>query len=113
MSSVHLRWLCWLAVWAGAVLLVACENSAPDDEPVVIGLVYGFLPFMVLPLYASIERIDLSLVEASRDLYASGFQTFRRVLLPLSMPGVSQRQPVSLTWMVVASPSGWNAKVVR
>ena len=55
---------------------------------VVIGLVYGFLPFMVLPLYASIERIDLSLVEASRDLYASGFQTFRRVLLPLSMPGV-------------------------
>jgi len=39
MSSVHLRWLCWLAVWAGAVLLVACENSAPDDEPVVIGLV--------------------------------------------------------------------------
>ena len=55
---------------------------------VVLGLVYGFLPFMVLPLYASLERIDLDLVEASRDLYASGFQTFRRVLLPLSMPGV-------------------------
>jgi len=55
---------------------------------VVLGLVYGFLPFMVLPLYASIERIDTGLIEASRDLYASGFQTFRRVLLPLSMPGV-------------------------
>ncbi|MFT5204083.1 MAG: spermidine/putrescine transport system permease protein [Candidatus Aldehydirespiratoraceae bacterium] len=55
---------------------------------VVLGLVYSFLPFMILPLYASIERIDLRLVEASRDLYASGFQTFRRVLLPLSMPGV-------------------------
>jgi spermidine/putrescine transport system permease protein len=55
---------------------------------VVLGLVYGFLPFMILPLYASIERIDLHLVEASRDLYASGWQTFRRVLLPLSMPGV-------------------------
>ena len=55
---------------------------------VVLGLVYGFLPFMILPLYASIERIDLGLVEASRDLYASGWQTFRRVLLPLSMPGV-------------------------
>jgi spermidine/putrescine transport system permease protein len=55
---------------------------------VVLGLVYGFLPFMILPLYASIERIDLRLVEASRDLYASGWQTFRRVLLPLSMPGV-------------------------
>jgi spermidine/putrescine transport system permease protein len=55
---------------------------------VMIGLVYGFLPFMILPLYASIERIDASLLEASRDLYASGWQTFRRVLLPLSMPGV-------------------------
>ena len=55
---------------------------------VVLGLVYGFLPFMVLPLYASIERIDWRLVEASRDLYASGWSTFRRVVLPLSMPGV-------------------------
>ena len=55
---------------------------------VVLGLVYGFLPFMILPLYAAIQRIDLSLVEASRDLYASGAQTLRRVLLPLSMPGV-------------------------
>lgn len=55
---------------------------------VVIGLVYGFLPFMILPLYASIERIDLQLVEASRDLYGNGWQTFRRVLLPLSKPGV-------------------------
>jgi len=55
---------------------------------VVVGLVYGFLPFMILPLYAAIERIDLSLLEASRDLYASGAQAFRRVLLPLSMPGV-------------------------
>jgi spermidine/putrescine transport system permease protein len=55
---------------------------------VMIGLVYGFLPFMILPLYASIERIDDSLLEASRDLYASGWQTFRRVLFPLSMPGV-------------------------
>ena len=55
---------------------------------VVLGLVYGFLPFMILPLYASLERIDASLIEASRDLYASGWQTFRRVLLPLSMPGV-------------------------
>jgi len=58
------------------------------SSAVVLGLVYGFLPFMILPLYASIERIDLSLVEASRDLYASGWQTLRRVLLPLSMPGV-------------------------
>ena len=55
---------------------------------VVLGLVYGFLPFMILPLYASIERIDGRLLEASRDLYANGFQSFRHVLWPLSMPGV-------------------------
>jgi spermidine/putrescine transport system permease protein len=55
---------------------------------VILGLVYGFLPFMILPLYAAIERIDGRLLEASRDLYASGFQSFRHVLLPLSMPGV-------------------------
>ena len=58
------------------------------SSAVVLGLVYGFLPFMILPLYASIERIDPALFEAGRDLYASGYQSFRRILLPLSMPGV-------------------------
>ena len=51
---------------------------------VILGLVYGYLPFMVLPLYASIERIDWSLVEGARDLYASGWEAFRRVVWPLS-----------------------------
>ncbi|MEM7095756.1 MAG: ABC transporter permease [Actinomycetota bacterium] len=55
---------------------------------VVIGLVYGFLPFMILPLYAAIERMDWSLVEASRDLGANGWRTFWRVTFPLSRPGV-------------------------
>jgi len=55
---------------------------------VFIGLLYGYLPFMVLPLYAAIERIDWSLVEAARDLYASGSDAFRRVTLPLSRPGI-------------------------
>lgn len=55
---------------------------------IVLGLVYGFLPFMILPLYASIERMDFSLVEAARDLYASGWQAFRRVTWPMSRPGV-------------------------
>jgi spermidine/putrescine transport system permease protein len=55
---------------------------------VLIGLVYGFLPFMVLPLYAAIERLDWSLVEAARDLYASGWDAFRKVTLPLSRPGI-------------------------
>ena len=55
---------------------------------VVLGLVYGFLPFMILPLYAAIERMDGRLLEASRDLGATGFESFRQVLLPLTMPGV-------------------------
>lgn len=55
---------------------------------VLIGLVYGYMPFMILPLYAALERMDWSLVEAARDLYAGGWEAFRRVTLPLSMPGV-------------------------
>jgi spermidine/putrescine transport system permease protein len=59
-----------------------------SQKAVVLGLVYGYLPFMILPLYAAIERIDGQLIEASRDLYGSAWQSFRNVLLPLSMPGV-------------------------
>jgi spermidine/putrescine transport system permease protein len=55
---------------------------------VVTGLTYNFLPFMVLPLYASLEKIDVRLHEAGTDLYASPFTTFRTVTLPLSMPGL-------------------------
>jgi spermidine/putrescine transport system permease protein len=55
---------------------------------VVLGLTYNFLPFMVLPLYASLDKIDVRLIEAAGDLYASPPQAFRRVTLPLSMPGV-------------------------
>jgi spermidine/putrescine transport system permease protein len=55
---------------------------------VISGLTYNFLPFMVLPLYVALEKIDPRLVEAANDLYASRWQAFRRVTLPLSMPGV-------------------------
>jgi spermidine/putrescine transport system permease protein len=55
---------------------------------VVTGMTYNFLPFMTLPLYASLERIDPRTLEASNDLYANGLTTFRKVTLPLSMPGV-------------------------
>ena len=54
----------------------------------VAGLTYNFLPFMMLPLYASLERLDPRLIEAGGDLYANGFTTFRTVTLPLSLPGV-------------------------
>ncbi|MBK9475577.1 MAG: ABC transporter permease [Tetrasphaera sp.] len=55
---------------------------------VVAGLTYNFLPFMVLPIYASLERADPRVIEAGGDLYANGFTTFRTVTLPMSMPGV-------------------------
>lgn len=55
---------------------------------VIMGLTYNFLPFMTLPIYASLDRIDFRLLEASGDLYANGPTTFRKVTLPLSMPGV-------------------------
>jgi spermidine/putrescine transport system permease protein len=55
---------------------------------VIAGLTYNFLPFMILPIYASLERLDTSLVEAAKDLYSSSRQAFLRVTLPLSMPGV-------------------------
>jgi spermidine/putrescine transport system permease protein len=56
---------------------------------VLIGLVYGELPFMVLPLYAALERVDWSLLEAAQDLYARRAAAFWRVLLPLTMPGIA------------------------
>lgn len=55
---------------------------------VLIGLVYGSLPFMILPLYASIEKLDYSLVEAAQDLGANYLQVFTRIFLPLTMPGI-------------------------
>ena len=56
---------------------------------ILIGLVYGSLPFMVLPLYASIEKFDYNLVEAGQDLGANYFKIFTRIFLPLTMPGVA------------------------
>lgn len=58
------------------------------DAGVIGGITYQFLPFMVLPIYVSLERIDKGLVEAAQDLYASSLRAFRRVVFPLSLPGV-------------------------
>lgn len=54
-----------------------------------VGLTYSFLPFMVLPIYASLEKLDLRLVEAAYDLGANRLQALRRVILPLSLPGIA------------------------
>jgi spermidine/putrescine transport system permease protein len=58
------------------------------DLSVVLGMTYGFLPFAILPLYVSIDRLDDALIAAARDLYASGRSAFLHVTLPLTMPGI-------------------------
>jgi len=97
-TSFLIRTMSWKMILSdnGAVVEVlrSLHLVPPDGRvlatslAVVTGLTYNFLPFMVLPLYASLEKIDHRLVEAAGDLYASTFHAFRHVTLPLSMPGV-------------------------
>jgi spermidine/putrescine transport system permease protein len=75
------------------VLMAAGIISDPismlyTDFAVYTGLVYSLLPFMILPLYAVLEKMDTRLMEAARDLGANGFQVFYHVVLPLSLPGI-------------------------
>ncbi len=58
-----------------------------NDGAILLGLVYTFLPFMVLPIYSTLERIDSRLIEAAYDLYADRIAVFRRVIWPLAKPG--------------------------
>jgi spermidine/putrescine transport system permease protein len=82
--------------------LVQSNGQILQTAPAVIGgLVYNFLPFAVLPVYVALERIDPALLEAAGDLYASKVAAFRKVTLPLSLPGVFAA--VLLTFVPVAS----------
>jgi spermidine/putrescine transport system permease protein len=97
-TSFILRTVAWKQILADDALVVTAMkwlHLLPADGrltatafAVVAGLTYNFLPFMALPIYASLERLDPRLIEAGADLYASGPSTFWRVTLPLSMPGV-------------------------
>lgn len=97
-TSFLVRTLSWQLLlgdngWAVDVLrtlgiLGADGHLLATPFAVVTGLTYNFLPFMVLPLYASLEKIDHRVLEAGADLYAAPFTTFRKVTLPLSMPGL-------------------------
>lgn len=96
--SFILRTLAWRQILADEGFVVHTMKSLHLLAPtatltasavaVVAGITYNFLPFMTLPLYASLERIDPRLIEAGGDLYAGGLTVFRKVTLPLSMPGV-------------------------
>ena len=90
-----LAWQTILADQSPVVDVLKLVGIIPQDgralatgPAVIAGLTYNFLPFMVLPIYASLERIDVRLIEAANDLYASTAQAFWRVTLPLSAPGV-------------------------
>jgi spermidine/putrescine transport system permease protein len=76
----------WLAGLAG--IPFTPFDLYPSDGAVLVGMVYEFLPFMILPIYTSLEKIDESLFEAAADLGANVFNTFRRITLPLAVPGM-------------------------
>ncbi|MBS0847598.1 spermidine/putrescine ABC transporter permease PotB [Citrobacter sp. JGM124] len=73
-------------LWSGVIDTPIRIMYTPSA--VIIGLVYILLPFMVMPLYSSIEKLDKPLLEAARDLGASKLQTFMRIVIPLTMPGI-------------------------
>jgi spermidine/putrescine transport system permease protein len=96
--SYLIRTLAWLNILAdeGPVVGVLRALHVLDEDgrllattfAVVAGITYNFLPFMALPIYVSLEQIDVRLLEAAKDLYASPTQAFLRVTLPLSAPGI-------------------------
>jgi len=63
-------------------------NLMYTNTAILIGLVYSYLPLMVLPLYASMEKMDVRLLEAGADLYANRYELIRRIIVPLTMPGI-------------------------
>lgn len=96
--SFLLRTIAWKQIFANEGFLVATLKSfqiIPQDVfvngspfAVVFGLTYVFLPFMALPIYTTLEKLDLRYVEAGGDLYANPFTVFRTITFPLSLPGV-------------------------
>lgn len=74
--------LLWLGIIDTPIRILNTEVA------VIIGLVYILLPFMILPLYSSIEKLDYRLLEAAKDLGANAFQRFIKIILPLTMPGI-------------------------
>jgi spermidine/putrescine transport system permease protein len=97
-TSFLIRTYAWIFILrdtglANTILLRLHLISSPvellyNDGAVLLGLVYNFLPFFVLPMYATLERLDPALLEASADLGARPFATLRRVIIPVSAPGI-------------------------
>ncbi|RLA14412.1 MAG: ABC transporter permease [Gammaproteobacteria bacterium] len=80
------------AINLGLMKLGLIEKAIPmlyTNFAVCLGLIYAFLPFMILPIYASLEKLDFRLVEAGFDLYANRFKVLKRIIIPLAKPGIA------------------------
>jgi spermidine/putrescine transport system permease protein len=91
--SYMMRMLAWVNLLQNdglinRVLHVNVDWLSGRSTVVVLGLVYGYVPYMILPLYAGLDRFSPNVIEAARDLGAGRLETFRRVTLPLSMPAI-------------------------
>jgi spermidine/putrescine transport system permease protein len=94
-TSFLIRTYAWIFILSGKGIPALLASVGLDDVrlintpyAVLIGIVYGYLPLMVFPIYVSLEKLDKRLLEASADLGASAFESFRRITLPLSAPGI-------------------------
>ena len=97
-TNLLIRTYCWILVLRDTGLinemllsLGVIQSPIPllyTEGAIILGLIYTYVPFMVLPIYASLERLDVRLIEASRDLYASRIGALRHVVVPLSLPGI-------------------------
>lgn len=97
-TTYLIRTIAWVTILSDSSPIVDVLQFlalVPDDGrvlatsgAVIAGLTYNFLPFMILPIYASLEQLDTRLLEAGQDLYASARKTFTKVTLPLTMPGI-------------------------
>ena len=97
-TSYLLRTIGWRTILGDDSIILGPLKAAGLVDPgarfldtpfaVIAGIAYNFVPFMILPIYVSLEKIDRRLLEAAQDLYASSWGAFRRVTLPLAMPGI-------------------------
>ena len=97
-TNLLVRTFCWILVLRdnglinnGLIASGLIENPVTllyTDGAIILGLIYTYIPFMVLPIYASLERLDLRLIEAARDLYATKWGALRHIVIPMAAPGI-------------------------
>lgn len=106
-TNVLVRLYAWMFILGRSGPLNTALTSVTGGEPaellftrgaVILGLVYEHLPFMILPLYATLEKLDWALVDAAQDLYATPRQAFLKVTLPLARPGLTAGAILTFVW---------------